>query len=68
MTTALELGSTFALRRKELGLAQQELADLAGVSARSIFAIEHGKPTARLDLVLAIAETLGLELVPEIRR
>lgn len=55
--------SELLARRKELRLTQQELADLAGVSPRFIHELENGKPTVRLDRLLAVANTLGLELV-----
>ena len=58
-----EIGLQVMSRRKDLGLAQQDLADLAGVSIRSIYAIEHGKATTRLDTLLAVATTLGLDIV-----
>ena len=45
-----------------LRLSQQELADLAGVSRRSVTAVETGKPTVRLDVLLALAHALGLAL------
>jgi HTH-type transcriptional regulator/antitoxin HipB len=52
-------------RRLELGLRQDELAALAGVSARFVHTLEQGKPTLRLDKVLAVLAQLGLDLVLE---
>lgn len=49
-------------RRQALGVKQQELADLAGVGINSLVAIERGKANPRLSTLLAIAETLGLEV------
>jgi HTH-type transcriptional regulator / antitoxin HipB len=49
-------------RRIHLRLRQDELAALAGVSTRSVHAIESGKATARLDVLLAVINTLGLRL------
>jgi HTH-type transcriptional regulator / antitoxin HipB len=49
-------------RRIHLRLRQDELAALAGVSTRSVHAIESGKATARLDVLLAVTNTLGLKL------
>jgi len=62
-TDPRELGHQIARRRKELGLGQQDIAALSGVSVRSVYSVEHGKATARLDTIVAIAETLGLDLV-----
>lgn len=52
-------------RRLELGLRQDELAALADVSVRFIHTLERGKPTLRLDKVLAVLGQLGLDLVLE---
>jgi HTH-type transcriptional regulator/antitoxin HipB len=49
-------------RRKVLGLRQEDLADLAQVSHRFVQALEAGKPTVRLDKVVAVLDALGLEL------
>ncbi len=50
-------------RRTELGLTQTDLADLAGASRRFVHALESGKPTLRLDKVLAVLGVVGLGLV-----
>ena len=49
-------------RRVRLGLTQQELADMAGVSERFVRFVEQGKPSVQLDSLTAVLETLGLEL------
>jgi y4mF family transcriptional regulator len=49
--------------RHALGLTQQEVADLAGVSRRSVAAVELGKSTVRLDVLVVILDALGLALV-----
>jgi HTH-type transcriptional regulator/antitoxin HipB len=58
--------SALRLRRQHLGLRQAELADLAGVSERFVFALENGKKSVQLDKVLAVLAALGLHL--ELRR
>ena len=50
------------LRRRQLGLGQAELADLAGVSERFVYAMEHGKPSVQLNKVIAVLSALGLHL------
>jgi HTH-type transcriptional regulator / antitoxin HipB len=57
------LGQGIRRRRLELGLHQDELAALAGVSVRFVHTLEHDKPTLRLDKVLAVLGQLGLDLV-----
>lgn len=49
-------------RRRELGLGQRDLADLAGVSERFVRAVEAGKETVQLDRLRALLDALGLEL------
>ena len=49
-------------RRISLGLTQQDLADMAGVSERFVRFVEQGKPSIQLDSLLAVLDTLGLEL------
>src|SRR5215469_14045114 len=58
-------GSEIRRRRLELGLRQDELAALSGVSTRFVHTLEQGKPTVRLDKVLAVLGQLGLDLVVE---
>ena len=52
-------------RRRQLGLRQEDLADLAGVSLRFVQALEAGKPSVQLDRVHVVLDTLGLRLVVE---
>jgi y4mF family transcriptional regulator len=49
-------------RRRDLGLTQEELADLAGCSVRFVRSLEHGKPTIRVDKMTDLLTVLGLEL------
>jgi HTH-type transcriptional regulator / antitoxin HipB len=49
-------------RRRHLRLRQEELADLAGVSERFVYALENGKQSVQLDKALAVLSALGLHL------
>lgn len=49
-------------RRRALGLRQEDLADLAGVSPRFVQSLEAGKPTVRLDKLEAVLHALGLRI------
>jgi y4mF family transcriptional regulator len=60
-----DLAGTVRERRRQLGLRQEDLADLAGVSLRFVQALEAGKPSVQLDRVRAVLDTLGLRLVVE---
>lgn len=57
-----EFARAIRARRTSLGLRQEQLADLAGVSERFVYALESGKGTARLDKVLPLLSALGLHL------
>lgn len=56
------IGELFAARRIEIGLTQQLLADLAGVSRYSVQALEYGTGSVKLASVVEIADVLGLRL------
>jgi HTH-type transcriptional regulator/antitoxin HipB len=59
---AAEIGQRARHERERLELRQDELALVAGVSTRVIHQIEHGKPTSRLDSLVAVLDALGLQL------
>lgn len=57
-----EFGSELRARRRELGISQRELADVIAVNRRVVGEVERGKGTARLEIALAMAQALGLDL------
>lgn len=57
-----QIGIIIKERRKELGINQQDLADLAGVGINSLVAIERGKGNPSLKILLRILDVLGLEI------
>ena len=62
------LGQDIRARRRELGLRQQDVADLALTSERFVRELESGKATVRLDKLRAVLDVLGLDLRAELRR
>lgn len=56
------IGSSVRLARKEAGLKQSDLADLAGVSERTVRAIETGTGNPTLAAVVSVANVLGLRV------
>jgi transcriptional regulator with XRE-family HTH domain len=56
------IGDAFANRRIQLGLTQQLLADLAGVSRYTVQAVEHATGSVKLGSIVEMAEVLGLRL------
>jgi HTH-type transcriptional regulator / antitoxin HipB len=61
------LGALIRARRRELGLTQTEVADVANTNLRLVSELERGKPTARLENVMRVLEALGIELEARIR-
>lgn len=59
---AKDLGALVRDRRHQLDLTQQKLADQVGVSRVWIVALEQGKPSAQMELVLRTLRELGLTL------
>lgn len=60
-------GTDIRARRRQMGLRQQEVADLSGASVRFVRELELGKGTVRLDKVRAVLDALGLELRAVVR-
>jgi HTH-type transcriptional regulator / antitoxin HipB len=56
------LAAEVRTRRAVLHLTQHDLAQLAGVSERFVRFVEQGKPSVQLDSLVALLDTLGLEL------
>ncbi len=56
------LGRAVRQRRRALGLTQQALARAAGCGLVFIYHLERGKPSLRLDKLLAILAVLGLDV------
>ncbi|WP_321436372.1 helix-turn-helix domain-containing protein [uncultured Bacteroides sp.] len=54
-------------RRVLLNITQQDLADISGVSLRTIKAIEKGNGNPSIDTLRKIADALGLELIMRVR-
>jgi transcriptional regulator with XRE-family HTH domain len=62
MPETTRIGELLAARRIQIGLTQQLLADLAGVSRYSVQALEYGTGSVKLASVVEIADALGLRL------
>jgi transcriptional regulator with XRE-family HTH domain len=54
------IGRMVWYHRKRAGLSRDALAELSGVGRTSIFALEHGKATVRLDTLVAVLRTLNI--------
>jgi y4mF family transcriptional regulator len=58
----VKLGDTIRQRRELLGLLQTQLADLSGISSRTIQLVEQGKGNPSLGTLIRLIDPLGLRL------
>lgn len=58
-----ELGAELQRARKQNGLTQEQLAELAGISERTLRSIERGAGNPSIEAVLSVANVLGLRIV-----
>ncbi len=57
-----EIAQTIKERRQFLNITQSELADIAGISVRSLKSIELGKANPTLSVLEKILDTLGMAI------
>jgi transcriptional regulator with XRE-family HTH domain len=63
----LQMGQLIQARREALGIRQGDLAELAGLTAKSVYLLEHGKGNPSFRTLRRIFEVLGLEWVVRIK-
>ena len=63
---AEEIGEKIKERRNFLKIKQEDLADIAGISERTLREIEKGAANPELNSLLKICEVLGMEVKIEI--
>ena len=63
-----EIGRIIQMRRKELGITQQELADICEVGINTLVAIERGQGNPSVRTLNRIASAIGYELTLTRRR
>ncbi len=56
------VGKTLHYFRKQAGLSQNQLAQLAGVGKTVVFDIEKGKLSVQLDTLLKIFDVLNIQI------
>ena len=56
------IGSIIQFHRKQAGISQKELADLAEIGKTSVFNLEKGKSNFRIETLLKICSILNIEL------
>ena len=61
------IGQTIKNRRKELGITQATLAELANVSKNTVYKLERGQANLSIKILSQIVEVLGLEILVEVK-
>ncbi len=65
---AKQVGDFIRNRRKELGITQPHLAEIAGVSVNTLYKLERGQANPSLDVLNKLAEVLGMEIRLEVKK
>jgi DNA-binding XRE family transcriptional regulator len=64
---ASDLGEIIRMHRERLGIAQLELAAMAGIDPGNLSKIERGSRRSHLDTYLKLCAILGIDLFAEVR-
>lgn len=57
-----EIGTVIKERRKHLNVDQPTLAMLSGIGLNTLVAIERGSGNPKLETILSVLDTLGLQI------
>jgi y4mF family transcriptional regulator len=60
------IGDIIRARRKARKIAQEQLADIAGISPRTLRDIEKGIANPQLETLIKICNVLGMEIKVEV--
>lgn len=63
----MDLATSISARRKNLGISQNDLAEMSGVSLATIKNIERGKGNPSFETVEKILAVLGMEILFKVR-
>ena len=61
------MGKIVQERRNELSLKQQDLAEMADVTIKTIYAIENNKGNPTIEVLKRVLNVLGLEIKVQIK-
>jgi len=63
-----KLGTIIKTRRKELGISQLILAEIADVSKNTVYKLERGLSNPTVEVLEKLMDVLGLELFIDIKK
>lgn len=59
---SIQIGNKIVNLRKEKDMSQEELADLAGVTRKTMYNVENGKTDPKLKTIEKILKVLDIEI------
>lgn len=68
ITDKMDLADTMKMRRKTLGISQQDLSEMSGVSLATIKDIERGQGNPSIATIQKILDILGMEIKYVVRQ
>ena len=66
--TIQEVGKALKFRREFLNLRQEDLAEMSGITTRTIHNIETGAGNPSLESLEKLSTVLGMELVVQVKK
>ena len=63
-----EIGRALRNRRKELGITQPHLAELANVSTNTLYKLERGQSNPSFEVLSKLSEILGMEIIVDVKK
>jgi transcriptional regulator with XRE-family HTH domain len=64
----IDIGQIVKERRKQLGITQKHLAELAEVNYNTVYKIETGQVSPTIELLQKLTAVLGMELKLEVKK
>ncbi|MEA3465684.1 MAG: helix-turn-helix domain-containing protein [Thermodesulfobacteriota bacterium] len=62
VVSVADIGKLVRLKRKQLGVLQEDAAGISGVGTKFLSQLENGKETAEIGRVLQVLKSMGLEV------
>lgn len=66
--TVSEMGKLMKFRREFLNLRQEDLAEMSGVTSRTIHLVESGTGNPSIETLEKLATVLGMELLLKVKK
>ncbi len=64
----VKIGKALKFRRKFLNLRQEDLAEMSGITSRTIHLIESGTGNPSVETLEKLATVLGMELTLQVKK